>query len=86
MGNIPLSIDLFRVSSEVKSHNIPNKHMISALTSLGYSLVQTYYNPSLWKTDAPFAVLYDIMKIWKLDHLDGSQTLLTNVKTGTAAY
>jgi tRNA (guanine26-N2/guanine27-N2)-dimethyltransferase len=53
------------MASEIWSHNLPKAKVISALSSLGYSIVQTYYNPELFKTDAPIPVVYDLMKLWK---------------------
>jgi tRNA G26 N,N-dimethylase Trm1 len=32
---------------------------------LGYKAVQTYYDHTLWKTDAPPEVIYDIVKSHK---------------------
>lgn len=39
LGNRPLSVDVYKMSSEIKSHNIPKKHFISAVASLGFSIV-----------------------------------------------
>lgn len=65
IGNYPLSIEFDRVISEIRGESISRMHIVSAFKSLNYSLVQTYYKPELYKTDAPHKVVYDIFKAWK---------------------
>ena len=65
LGNYPLSIDLMKIPSNIKVNNIPKKKIIAAFGSLGYSLVQTYYNPHFYKTNAPIPTVYQIFKKWK---------------------
>jgi tRNA G26 N,N-dimethylase Trm1 len=65
IGNYPLSLEFDKVISELRTESISRMHIVSAFKSLGYSLVQTYYKPSLYKTNASHKVVYDIFKAWK---------------------
>ena len=38
-----------------------------ALDGLGYKFIQSYYDPNLFKTDAPANVLYDVFNKYKKD-------------------
>ena len=77
------------MASEIKSHNMPKKNFIAAVASLGFSAVQSYYSPTLFKSDAPISTLYDIMKIWKKNLFDTEvekgDYLKKNVIPGSAA-
>lgn len=66
IGNYPLSLDFDRLISEVKAESLSKKQIYSSFKSLGYDLAQTYYRPSLFKTNAPHQVVYDIFKSWKI--------------------
>lgn len=65
IGNYPLSLDFDRLISEVKAESISRKAIYSAFKSINYDLVQTYYKPHLYKTNAPHTVVYDVFKAWK---------------------
>lgn len=39
-----------------------------ALNSLGFKMAYCYYDPNLFKTDAPAEVIYDIFKKYKTDN------------------
>ena len=54
-----------QISHDIKGMNIPKKKYFAAIESLGYNVVQTYYEASLIKTDCPIPVLYAIQKKWK---------------------
>lgn len=84
IGNYPLSFEYDRAVSEVKAESIPKKAIYSAFKSLGYDLVQCYYRPSLYKTNAPFTVVYDIFKAWKEKKLEGTGKSITDKATGNA--
>jgi len=84
IGNFPLSMDYDRLISELKASSIPKKMIHSAFKSLGYDLVQTYYKPNLFKTNAPHKAIYDIFKAWKIRGLKDSGKELTFKWSGTA--
>jgi len=39
--------------------------MMAGFRSLDFTLTQTYYDPNLWKTNAPPEAVYDIFKQFK---------------------
>lgn len=84
IGNIPLNFEFDRVISEIKSESIPKRKIFSGFASLGYKLVQTYYNPMLYKTDAPHDVIYDIFKAWKKHKLEGKDRDIADKCVGTS--
>ena len=84
IGNYPLSLEFDKVISEIKSESIPRKAILSAFKSLNYDLVQTYYKPSLYKTNAPHKVIYDIFKAWKLKNVEKNNRLITHNWSGIA--
>ena len=55
-----------------------------ALQSLGYKMAQSYYDPNLFKTDAPTSVIYDILKQYKKENY--KEDYVRNVKEGTYKY
>ena len=74
------------MASEIKSHNVPKIKLVSGLASLGYSIIQTYYEPCLFKTDAPIPIIYDLMKAWKKKLLEnGDKTGDHNMKEFSVA-
>ena len=84
LGNYPLSMDYDRLISEIKAESISKKLIHSAFRSLGYGLVQTYYKPNLFKTNAPHKVVYDIFKAWKKKCFEGKNKELTDKWSGVA--
>jgi tRNA (guanine26-N2/guanine27-N2)-dimethyltransferase len=50
-----------------------------ALNSLKYNMEQSYYDPNLFKTNAPCSVIYDILKKYKKSNYD-EEDYLKNVK------
>lgn len=65
LSHKPLSFDLSQICSNLKVINPTSREIISGFTSLNYKLAQTYYDPTLWKTDAPPEAIYDIIKAYK---------------------
>lgn len=55
-----------------------------ALHSLGYKMAQSYYDPNLFKTDAPAEVIYDILKAYKKENY--KEDYIKNIKEGTYKY
>jgi len=66
IGNYPLSFEFDRMLSEVKGETLSRQQIMSAFKSLNFSLVQTYYKPTLYKTNATNSDIYDIFKAWKI--------------------
>lgn len=62
LGHRPLSYDFTKVSKDIGSLNPSKKEIIAGFRSLDYMVNQTYYNPDLWKTNAPPEIVYDIFK------------------------
>jgi hypothetical protein len=54
------------------------------LESLNYKFAQSYYDPNLFKSDAPAWVLYDIFKKYKKDNL--GDDYLRNIKEDSYKY
>lgn len=65
IGNYPLSYEFDKIISEIRSESIPRHNIVSAFRSLNYDLVQTYYKPTLYKTNVSNKQVYDIFKAWK---------------------
>lgn len=65
LEQVPLNYDLANVCSHVRVECPKKKDINTAFSSLGYSLTQTYYDPKLFKTDAPPEAIYDIFKQYK---------------------
>jgi tRNA (guanine26-N2/guanine27-N2)-dimethyltransferase len=57
-----------------------------ALNSLGYKLVQSYYDPNLFKTDAPTNVLYDILKQYKKENSKNEDEYYKNIDKNSYKY
>jgi hypothetical protein len=61
--------------------------MIAAFNSLGYLITQTYYDPKLFKTNAPPEVIYDIFKAWKHEVYGGDkEKMFRNINEGSLAH
>jgi len=60
-----LSFDFPMVQSQIKMGTMSKKELTAGFQSLGYKVNQTYYSHSLWKTDAPPEVVYDVFKKYK---------------------
>lgn len=65
LRHVPLSYEFSHIASTLKVPNPRKGQLIAAFNSLGYLVAQTYYDPKLFKTDAPPEVIYDIFKAWK---------------------
>jgi hypothetical protein len=62
------------VASTLKVANPRKNQLLAAFNSIGHLLVQTYYDPKLFKTTATPDQVYDIFKQWKKES-GGSQKL-----------
>ena len=72
----PLSYELSQVASTFKVGNPRKTQLLAAFNSLGYLLTQTYYDPKLFKTNAPPEVIYDIFRAWKHKSVGGDKSKL----------
>jgi tRNA (guanine26-N2/guanine27-N2)-dimethyltransferase len=61
---VPLSYELSQITSALKVENLKKSKLIAAFRSLDYMITQSYYDPKLFKTNAPPEVIYDIFKAW----------------------
>lgn len=64
LGHIPLNYDLAHICGTMKVESPPKMKLIAGFKSLNYEACQTFYNSSLWKTDAPPEVIYDLFRAW----------------------
>jgi tRNA G26 N,N-dimethylase Trm1 len=59
---------------------IPNRKILYAgLESQGFQVEPSYIIPGIYKTNAPFQVIYDLIKYWKLNNM-GEEKYMNNVK------
>ena len=83
LQHYPLNYNFNDVCSNLRSFNPPKDKIQNAFASLGYQIVQTYYDGDLYKTDAPPEAIYDVFKKWKKEQTP--DTYLDNVpQTGPA--
>ncbi len=73
------------MASTIRCINPTKLQLLSAFNSLGHLATQTYYNPSLFKTNAPPTVVYDILKYFKWQEVAGKEEAKYsgNVKEGS---
>lgn len=55
-----------------------------ALDGLGYKVIQSYYDPNLFKTDASVEIIYDVFKSYKKENYE--KDYFKNVKEETYKY
>lgn len=68
LPDAPLYLDLHEVSKTLRCTAPRNEIFRSALINAGYRVSGTHCNPLGIKTDAPWAVIWDIMRCWVKDH------------------
>ena len=56
--------DFAQIASSLKCQNPTKNQLFTAFKSLDYEVTQTYYNPKLYKTNAPPDVVYDVFKAY----------------------
>lgn len=82
-----LSFDFSQVCSNIKVVNPTQKEVQAGFASLGYKLVQTYYEPKLWKTDASPEIVYDIFKQFKKEFCEREkQDYMLNIHEQSPFY
>lgn len=87
LSGTPLSYEFSHIVSTLKAVNPRKGQILAAFNSLGYMVAQTYYDPKLFKTNAPPEVVYDIFKAWK-HHVSGGdpKKVLLNITEGSLAH
>jgi tRNA (guanine26-N2/guanine27-N2)-dimethyltransferase len=82
-----LSYDFSQVCSNLKSMNPTLREITAGFSSLEYRIAQTYYEPTLWKTDAPPEVVYEIFKAYKMMQSEGNEEeFLKNVHPSSSMH
>ena len=59
------NLDYSQFSRDVNLSSFKMTIFRGALENLGYKIEQSYYDPNLFKTDAPVNAIYDILKQYK---------------------
>lgn len=87
LRDVPLSYEFSHIVSTFKVSNPRKNQLMAAFNSLGYLITQTYYEPKLFKTNAPPEVVYDIFKAWKHEVYGGDrEKLLRNLQENSLAW
>lgn len=87
LGKQPLSYELSHIAGTFKVQNPRKGQLLAAFQSLGYMLTQTYYEPKLFKTNAPPEVIYDIFRAWKAQVYDNDkEKIMKNISETSVAY
>ena len=68
LNNQIFNLDYAQFSRDVNLSSFKLAIFQGAIENLGYKLAQSYYDPNLFKTDAPVDVIYDIMKQYKQEN------------------
>ena len=79
LQNVPLGFNFDVMCKKLKAPTPNRKVLYSGLESQGYKVEPSYITPSLYKTNAPFKAIYDLVKAWKKKDL-GEEKYLSNVK------
>lgn len=81
LKDVPFYFSPSNLASVVRSSSPPHRKMISALCNAGYRASSTHAQASGIKTDAPFAVIWDILRQWIKDEHNGE--ISKNLKPGS---
>lgn len=54
------------MSKNIRAQVPPKKVLMAAMESLGHRLVGSYIHDGLYKTTASAAIIYDVIKSWKI--------------------
>ena len=73
LNELPLNEQIFNLdysqfSRDVNLSSFKMTIFRGALENLGYKIEQSYYDPNLFKTDAPVNIIYDILKQYKKEN------------------
>ena len=84
LNNQIFNLDYAQFSRDINLSSFKFSLFQGALESLGYKLSQSYYDPNLFKTDAPINVIYDVLKQYKEENF--KDDYLKNVDVNTYRY
>ena len=68
LNNQIFNLDYSQFSRDVNVSSFKMAIFQGGIENLGYKMSQSYYDPNLFKTDAPIEVIYDILKQYKQDN------------------
>ena len=68
LNNQIFNLDYSQFSRDVNLSSFKMSIFQGGIENLGYRMSQSYYDPNLFKTDAPVEVIYDILKQYKEDN------------------
>ena len=89
LNELPLNDQIFNLdysqfSRDVNLSSFKMTIFRGAIENLGYKMEQSYYDPNLFKTDAPINVIYDILKQYKNENY--KEDYFKNVDQKTYKY
>ena len=70
LNNQIFNLDYSQFSRDVNLSSFKMSIFRGAIENLGYKIEQSYYDPNLFKTDAPINIIYDILKQYKKEHYE----------------
>ena len=86
MKDYPFYFDYSFLGRDITLSTFKLRLFEGALNSLGYKLVQSYYDPNLFKTDASASVLYDILKQYKKENTKNDDEYYKNIDKNSYKY
>lgn len=92
LHDVPLYLNLHDVCKTLRATPMKAETFRSALLNAGYRVSGTHCNPLGVKTDAPWTVVWDIMRCWVKDHPvrpiagSGAEKILSKEPTLTADF
>lgn len=82
--DVPFYVNIQALASKIKASSPPHKLFLSALCNAGYRASYSHAQAGAIKTDAPHAVLLDILKAWVVRDQDGKVS--QNLKPNSPGY
>lgn len=65
LSQIPLGFNFDLMCKNTKATCPNRKYLFAGLESQGFKVESSYITPGLYKTNAPFRAVYDLIKAWK---------------------
>lgn len=81
LKDVPFYFSVQNLASVVRASSPPHRKMISALCNAGYRASSTHAQPGAVKTDAPYDVIWDILRQWITNEHNG--VISKNLKPGS---
>lgn len=81
LKDVPFYFNPQNLASVVRSSSPPHRKILSALCNAGYRVSFTHALPGGIKTDAPYSVIWDILRQWIKDEHNGEVS--KNLKAGS---